>query len=71
LQKKISKANNELTTLFTKVIHLQKTLNQINHHATEKTDCLAVELDSDNDEMKNEKDFFNIQQLVNFMLSFF
>jgi len=50
-----------------KVIHLQKTLNQTNHHATEKTDYLAVKLDSDNDEMKNENDSFNIQQLVNFM----
>jgi len=61
LQKKISKANNELTTLFTKVICLQKTLNQTNHHATEKINCLVVEFDSDNDEMKNKNNFFNIQ----------
>jgi len=44
-----------------KVIHLQKTLNQTDYHATEKTDCLVVELDSDNDEMKNKNDFLNIQ----------
>jgi len=71
LQKKISKANNELTTLSVKVIHLQKTLNQTDHHATEKTDCFAVELDSDNDEMKNENVSLNIQQLVDSMSSFF
>jgi len=71
LQKKISKANNELTTLFTKVIHLQKTLNQTDHHATEKIDCLAVEFDNDNDKMKNKNDSFNIQQLINSMSSFF
>jgi len=60
LQKKINKANNKLITLFTKVIHLQKTLNQTNHHATEKIDCLAVEFDNNNDEIKNENDSFNI-----------
>jgi len=54
-----------------KVIHLQKTLNQMNCYATEKTDCLVVELDSDNDEMKNENDFLNIQQLVDSMSLFF
>jgi len=43
------------------MIYLQKTLNLINYHATKKTNCLAAELDSDNDEMKNEIDFFNIQ----------
>jgi len=71
LQKEISKANNELMTLFMKVIHLQKTLNQTNYCAAEKTDCLAVELSSDNDETENENNSFNIQQLINFMLSFF
>jgi len=54
-----------------KVIHLQKTLNQTDCHAIKKTDCFVVELDSDNHEMKNENDFFNMQQLVNFMLSTF
>jgi len=58
-------------TLFAKVIHLQKTLNQTDYHATKKINCFAVELDSDNDEMKNENNSFNIQQLVNFMSSFF
>jgi len=43
----------------------------MNYYATKKTDCLAVELDSNNDEMKNENDFLNMQQLVDFMLSFF
>ncbi len=59
--------NNELTTLFMKVIHLQKTLNQTNYHVTEKIDCFAVKLDSDNDEIKNENSSFNIQQFVDFM----
>jgi len=54
-----------------KVICLQKTLNQTNHHATKKTDCLAVEFKSDNDEIKNKNDSLNIQQLINFMSSFF
>jgi len=71
LQKEISKANNKLTMLFTKVICLQKTLNQTNHHATKKINCLAVELDNDNDEIKNENNSFNIQQFINFISSFF
>jgi len=71
LQKEINKANNELITLFTKVIHLQKTLNQMNCCATKKIDCLAVELDNDNDEMKNKNNSFNIQQFVDSMLLIF
>jgi len=71
LQKEINKANNELTTLSVKVIHLQKTLNQTDHYATEKTDCFAVELDNNNDETENKNNSFNIQQLINFMSSFF
>jgi len=54
-----------------KVIHLQKTLNQTDHHVTEKIDCFAVEFDSNNNEMKNENDSLNIQQLVNSMSSIF
>jgi len=53
------------------VIHLQKTLNQTDHYTTKKTHCFAVELNSDNDETKNENNSFNIQQLVDFMFSFF
>jgi len=59
--------NAELGALATKIVQLQKTLNQMNHHATEKTDCLAAELDSDNDETENENDSFNMQQLVDSM----
>jgi len=58
-------------TLFTKVIHLQKTLNQTNHHATKKFNCLAAELNSDNDETEKKNNFFNMQQLINFISSFF
>jgi len=54
-----------------KVIHLQKTLNQTNHHTTEKINCLAVELNSDNDETENKNNSLNIQQLVNSISSFF
>jgi len=54
-----------------KVIHLQKTLNQMNHCATKKTDCFAVELDNNNDETENENNSLNIQQLVDFMLLIF
>jgi len=63
--------NNELMTLSAKVIHLQKTLNQTNHHATKKINCLAVELSNNNDETENENNSLNIQQLVNSILSFF
>ncbi len=47
-------------TLFIKVIHLQKTLNQTDYYATKKTDCFVVELSSDNDETENKNKFFNI-----------
>ncbi len=59
-KKKKNKANNELITLFTKVIYLQKTLNQMNCHATEKINCFAVELNSNNDETENKNNSFNI-----------
>jgi len=52
-------------------MQLQKTLDQVNHHTSKKTDCLVTELDSDNDEIKNESDFLNMQQLVNSMSSSF
>jgi len=58
-------------TLFTKVIHLQKTLNQTDHHATKKTDCFVIKFDNNNDETENENSSFNMQQLVNFMLLIF
>jgi hypothetical protein len=58
-------------TLFTKVIHLQKTLNLINHHVSAKINCLAAELDNDNDEIKNENNSLNMSQLINSMSSFF
>jgi len=53
------------------VIHLQKILDQTNHYATEKTDCLAAEFDSDNDEIKNKINFLNMQQLINSISSIF
>jgi len=43
----------------------------MNHYATKKTDCLAVELDNNNDEMKNKNNSLNIQQLVDSMLLIF
>jgi len=70
-KKKLSKVNNELMTLSVKVIHLQKTLNQMNCCTTEKINCFAVELSNDNDEMKNENNFLNIQQFINSISSFF
>ena len=54
LQKEISKINNNLAALFTKVMCLQRTLDQANNCASEKIDCLAAELDSDNDGTENE-----------------
>jgi len=71
LQKEISKANNKLATLFTKVIHLQKTFNQTDCCATKKINCFAVEFDNNNDEMKNKNNSLNIQQLINSMLLIF
>jgi len=50
---------------------LQKTLDQVNHHALKKINCLTTELDSDNDETENENDFSEMQQLVDFMSSSF
>jgi len=78
LQKKISKANSKLTVKYTelaalslKVVCLQKTLNQTNHHASQKINCLAVELDSDNDETENENNSLTLSQLIDLMSSFF
>ncbi len=78
LQKQISKANSELTVkhaelaaLFLKVMHLQKILNQMNCCALQKADCLAAELNSNNNEINDEVNSLNIQQLVNLMFFFF
>jgi len=74
--KEISKANDvlaakhtELAALSLKIVCLQKTLNQVNCCALQKADCLAAELDSNNDEIRNEID--SMLQLVNSMLSSF
>ena len=66
LQKEISKVNNDLAALSTKVVHLQRTLDQVNNCASEKVDCLAAELDSDNDETENEAPS-DLSQFVNFL----
>jgi hypothetical protein len=44
-----------------------KTLNLIDHHASAKINCFAAELDSNNNEIKNENDSLDMQQLVDFM----
>ena len=54
LQKEIFKTNNNLAALSAKVMHLQRTLDQADNCASEKIDCLAAELGSDNDETENE-----------------
>jgi len=63
--------NTELNALAVKVICLQKTLDQANHCASQKADCLAAELDSDNDETENENDSQALSHFVNSMSSFF
>ncbi len=71
LQKNISHTNTELGVLAAKIVWLQKTLDQVNHHTSKKTDCLVTELNSDNDKTENENDFSDMQQLVDFMSSSF
>jgi len=63
--------NTELDALITKVIRLQKTLDQANHCALQKADCLAAELDSDNNETENENDPQTLSHFVDSMSSFF
>ena len=62
--------NTELDVLAAKIIHLQKTLDQANRCASQKTDCLAAELDSDNDETEDENDPQTLLHFVNLMSSF-
>ena len=54
LRKEISKANNDLAALSAKVVRLQRTLDQADNCASEKVDCLAAELGSDNDGTEDE-----------------
>ena len=63
--------NAELSALAFKIICLQKTLDQANCCASQKADCLAAELDSDNDETENENDPQTLSHFVNSMSSFF
>ncbi len=63
--------NVKLSTLAVKIVWLQKTLDQVNCYTSEKTNCLVTKLNNDNDEIKNENDSFDIQQLINSILSFF
>jgi len=57
----------ELAELSLKVVRLQKTLNQVNHCASVKVNCLVAELGSDNDGTEDENDPFHMQQLVDSM----
>jgi len=63
--------NAELSTLAVKVVCLQKTLDQANCCALQKANCLAAELDSDNDETEDENDSQTLSHFVNSMSSFF
>jgi len=56
----INKTNSELTTLFTKMMHFQKMLNQTNYCAIKKIDYLAIEFNSNNNETENETESFNM-----------
>jgi len=47
-----------------KNLQLQKTIKQNKSKVTKKTNCVAAELDDDNDEIKNETDSFNILLFV-------
>jgi len=63
--------NAELGALAFKIICLQKTLDQANCCALQKADCLAVELDSDNDETEDENDPQALSPFVDSMSSSF
>ena len=74
--KEMSKANDalaakhaELAALSSKVVRLQKTLDQADRRASQKADCLAAELGSDNDGTEDEID--PMSQLVDSMLPSF
>jgi len=63
--------NAELGALASKIICLQKTLDQANRCALQKADCLAVELGSDNNETEDENDPQALSHFVDSMSSFF
>ena len=63
--------NVELDALAVKIIRLQKTLDQADHCALQKVDCLAAELDSDNDGTEDENDPQTLSHFVDSMSSFF
>jgi len=63
--------NTELDALTFKIVCLQKTLDQADRCASQKADCLAVELDSDNDETEDENDPQTLSHFVDSMSSFF
>ncbi len=71
LQKEISTTNAELDVLAVKIVCLQKTLDQANCCASQKVDCLAAELDSDNNGTEDENDPQTLSHFVNSMSSFF
>lgn len=48
LNQEISKTTADLAVLSAKLLHLQRTLDQINKIADEKTECLVTELADDN-----------------------
>jgi len=63
--------NAELDTLTFKIVCLQKTLDQADRYALQKADCLAVELNSDNDGTEDENDSQTLLHFVNSMSLFF
>ena len=71
LQKEISTTNTELGALASKIVRLQKTLDQADRCASQKADCLAVKLGSDNDGTEDENDPQTLSHFVDSMSSSF
>jgi len=56
-----------LQQLNSKILRLHKTIRQNKSKAIQKANCVAVELDSDNDEIKDENNSSDMQQLIDSM----
>ncbi len=64
LRRDISKETKKLAALAAKITRLQQTLDHADNRASQKADCLAMELGSDNDGTEDETGPPDINQII-------
>lgn len=67
LQNQFQSVEKNLSRVLSRVNRLRKQIKLNSSHTTQKEQCVAIELNNDNDDSENENvdDFFSLFQIVN------